>query len=320
MLAMRLLQSSKATKKPIARNKTALQRRAVLFRWRKRWDSNPRALADYLISSQARYDHFDTLPSHNCNRYIIHYLRTIVKGFARKIFTTPKYRLTTGGKCIIMEKAKAVFANERKNVMDLEKLKGLRRNLLLTAMLELIAGLFMIIMKDRSQEILIVMLGVIAASYGIVNFFAWLIKKDKSGAGSEVVILVLGVAAGAMLVIFRNDLSRFFILIEGILAGIFGVVKLPNMFAIKKAGFEKWWVMLLLILATVGIGIIIGLNAFDEKFFLLATILLGVSLILGSATDIFAMAGTGSVQKQLLAVEGEIDAEAHEKGEIVEKK
>ena len=30
--------------------------------WRKRWDSNPRALADNLISSQARYDHFDTLP------------------------------------------------------------------------------------------------------------------------------------------------------------------------------------------------------------------------------------------------------------------
>ena len=30
--------------------------------WRKRWDSNPRALAGYLISSQGRYDHFDTLP------------------------------------------------------------------------------------------------------------------------------------------------------------------------------------------------------------------------------------------------------------------
>ena len=33
-----------------------------IFRWRKRWDSNPRAREDYLISSQARYDHFDTLP------------------------------------------------------------------------------------------------------------------------------------------------------------------------------------------------------------------------------------------------------------------
>ena len=30
--------------------------------WRKRWDSNPRAREDYLISSQARYDHFDTAP------------------------------------------------------------------------------------------------------------------------------------------------------------------------------------------------------------------------------------------------------------------
>ena len=30
--------------------------------WRKLWDSNPRTLADQLISSQSRYDHFDTLP------------------------------------------------------------------------------------------------------------------------------------------------------------------------------------------------------------------------------------------------------------------
>ena len=30
--------------------------------WRSGWDSNPRALADNLISSQARYDHFDTSP------------------------------------------------------------------------------------------------------------------------------------------------------------------------------------------------------------------------------------------------------------------
>ena len=30
--------------------------------WRKRWDSNPRALADDCISSAARYSHFDTLP------------------------------------------------------------------------------------------------------------------------------------------------------------------------------------------------------------------------------------------------------------------
>ena len=30
------------------------------FFWRRRWDSNPRAVARKLISSQPRYDHFDT--------------------------------------------------------------------------------------------------------------------------------------------------------------------------------------------------------------------------------------------------------------------
>ena len=35
---------------------------AATCRWRKRWDSNPRYISVYLISSQGRYDHFDTLP------------------------------------------------------------------------------------------------------------------------------------------------------------------------------------------------------------------------------------------------------------------
>ena len=40
-------------------NKT---RSASGFRWRKRWDSNPRTVARQLISSQSRYAHFDTAP------------------------------------------------------------------------------------------------------------------------------------------------------------------------------------------------------------------------------------------------------------------
>ena len=31
--------------------------------WRSGWDSNPRTVARHLISSQGRYDHFDTTPS-----------------------------------------------------------------------------------------------------------------------------------------------------------------------------------------------------------------------------------------------------------------
>lgn len=200
--------------------------------------------------------------------------------------------------------------------MDLDKLKGLRRNLLLMAMLELVCGLFMIIMNDRSLEILIVVLGVIAASYGIVNFFAWLIKREKDGSATATIILILGVVAGALLIFFAKRITTFFALIAGIFAGIFGIIKLPSMVSIKKAGFNKWWVVLLLILATVGMGIIIGLNAFADGFVPVASILLGVALVLCCAADIFAMAGTSGIQKQLMVVE----VEAEEQPEIKEKK
>lgn len=201
--------------------------------------------------------------------------------------------------------------------MDLEKLKGLRRNLLLLSMLELVCGLFMIIMNDRSLEILIVVLGVTAASYGIVNFFAYLIKKEKDSPAPAVIMLIMGIAAGALLIVFRDKMTGFFTLLAGILAGVFGIIKLPNMAAIKKAGFEKWWIVLLLIFVIVAIGIVIGLNALNEGFAVrLAPILLGAALVLGSAADIFAMAGTSDVQKQLLAIETEVETE----GNVKEKK
>ena len=59
--------------------------------WRRGWDSNPRYIAVYLISSQGRYDHFDTSPNADgarvittrttAARYIIHYPRKKIKAF-----------------------------------------------------------------------------------------------------------------------------------------------------------------------------------------------------------------------------------------------
>ena len=39
-----------------------VSRQKRLFCWRIGWDSNPRTVARHLISSQGRYDHFDTYP------------------------------------------------------------------------------------------------------------------------------------------------------------------------------------------------------------------------------------------------------------------
>lgn len=189
--------------------------------------------------------------------------------------------------------------------MDLDVLKGIRRNLVLLAMLELAGGLFMIVFSSNLVIMLIKILGIIAAAYGIITFLVWAIKKDKSGGAAVIITSVLGVVAGAMLIFLTEHIKVFFTIIAGIFAGIFGVIKIPSMFAVKKAGFKKWYIMLIPMLAIVAIGIFIGINygTYSDQ---VTSILLGVSLILGCAFDIIAMAGASNVEKQLLVAK-EVD-------------
>lgn len=189
--------------------------------------------------------------------------------------------------------------------MDLDILKGIRRNLVLFAMLELAGGLFMIVFSSNLVVMLIKILGIIAAAYGIITFLVWAIKKDKSGGAAVIITSVLGVVAGALLIFLTEHIKVFFTIIAGIFAGIFGVVKIPSMFSVKKAGFKKWYIMLIPMLAIVAIGIFIGVNYgnYSDK---VTSILLGVALILGCVFDIIAMAGAASVEKQLLVAK-EVD-------------
>ena len=194
--------------------------------------------------------------------------------------------------------------------MEINKLKGLRRNLVLLALVELIGGLFLIIYNDRGLEILLRILGIIAASYGVITLILWLFKKEKKENITMLITAVLGIAAGACFIFLWQSMENVFTLIVGIFAGVYGVLKLPNMFAMKKAGFKKWFLLLIPTILIVGIGIVIGLNAFNSAVFTssVSAILLGVSFILGCAADIIALAGASGIEESV-AIATEVDAE-----------
>lgn len=184
--------------------------------------------------------------------------------------------------------------------MEENKLKSFRRNLILIALLELVCGMFMIVFSSNSLSMLIKILGIVAAAYGIITFFAWLIKKDKQGGAPVIITSVLGVAAGAMLIFLTDQITGVFTIIAGIFAGVFGIIKLPEMFTLKKAGFKKWWILLIPVVIIVGIGVFIGLN--PENTVSLTAILLGAALIVGCAADIISMAGAASAEKGAVAI------------------
>jgi len=195
--------------------------------------------------------------------------------------------------------------------MDLQVLKGLKKNFILMSMMELVGGLFMIVFSARSLEIIVRLLGIVAGAYGVITFFAWLIKKDKSGSAGVIVTSVLGVVAGVMLLLLYKYILGVFTIVSGAFVGIFGVVKLTNMFSMKKAGFKKWWIILIIIVLIAGLGVAIGLNIGGSDA--VNSILIGAALILGCAADIVAAAGASDVQRQL-AVSPEVDV-TEDKGE-----
>lgn len=182
--------------------------------------------------------------------------------------------------------------------MDLQILKGLKKNFILMSMLELVGGLFMIVFSDSSLRMIVRLLGIVAAAYGVITFFTWLIKKDKSGTAGIVVTSILGVVAGVMLLLLYDSIMGVFTVVAGAFVAIFGIIKLTNMFSMKKAGFKKWWIILIVIVLIAGLGVLIGLNV--TKSDLLNSILIGVALILSCGADIVAAAGAADVEKQLL--------------------
>ncbi len=191
--------------------------------------------------------------------------------------------------------------------MDLEKIKSLRKNLVLVAMLELICGLFMIIMNDRGINILIQLFGIIAVAYGIITFLTWLFKKDKSNSAGTIILLVVCLVAGTCLIFLTEHIVGIFTLVTGVTLIVYGIIKLPNVFRLKKGGFKKWAIGLIPVFLIVAAGaFIIVLNS-GEKSSLIA-ILLGVGLILGCAGDIITMAAASSIERDLQEG-GEVNAE-----------
>ncbi len=182
--------------------------------------------------------------------------------------------------------------------MELDKIKALRKNLIFLAMIELIGGLFMIIYHTDTLDIIAITLGVVAAAYGIVSFFVWLVKKEKSNTVSVIVTLVLGIVVAAFLIFFRDEehIKMILTLILGIVAAVLAIMKLPHVFALKKAGYKKWAFVLIPIAITVALGIIIGLKPYGDNP-IVTSVLLGVSLIGDCATDIFLFAGASETEK-----------------------
>ncbi|MDE7229701.1 MAG: DUF308 domain-containing protein [Oscillospiraceae bacterium] len=194
--------------------------------------------------------------------------------------------------------------------MDTEKISSLKKNLNLLAMVELICGLFLIVFNSDSLNMVIKMFGIIAISYGIITFLTWLFKKDKSGAAATIILLAACVTAGLCLIFLTEQINDVFAFVTGIVLIVYGIIKFPNVFKLKKGGLQKWAVGLIPIGLILALGAVIIILKFSNSTLAnsLVAILLGIGFIIGCIGDVMTMAGASTIEYDLKHGE-EIDAD-----------
>lgn len=185
--------------------------------------------------------------------------------------------------------------------MDTEKIGSLKKNLNLLAMVELICGLFLIVFNSDSLNMVIKMFGIIAISYGIITFLTWLFKKDKSGAAATIILLAACVTAGLCLIFLTEQINGVFAFVTGIVLIVYGIIKFPNVFKLKKGGLKKWAAGLIPIGLILALGAVIIILKFSNSTLAnsLVAILLGIGFIIGCVGDVMTMAGASTIEYDL---------------------
>lgn len=145
-------------------------------------------------------------------------------------------------------------------------------NFLLSALCYIALGVALIAWPDASVNLFCYALGAMAAVYGLLRLFRYITHREERYAIINLLVGVVALALGICLFIKPELFASILPFVLGLYLIFDGIVKLQSTFAIKKEGYEKWGILLLLALVTVALGVVTVLNPFQSADFLITFI------------------------------------------------
>ena len=136
----------------------------------------------------------------------------------------------------------------------LKKLRTFRNDMIFISLFSLFSGIMMVVYPDISSKFITYLIAIITMLYGAYNLILYLKHR--------------------VAFVYPSQLVK----------GLLGVNKLQNAFDIRKMGFDKWWVMLIM-------AVLVIITGFMMIFYPLASLLsiivfMGIGLIFNGACDL----------------------------------
>ncbi|MDD3368903.1 MAG: DUF308 domain-containing protein [Lachnospiraceae bacterium] len=188
------------------------------------------------------------------------------------------------------------------------KLKGIKENYTLSALLCVIFGIVLLIWPDNTTRIFCMSIGGILLAIGVIKILVFAFTHDGTlySKGNLLLAIILCVI-GAWIMIRPEGVIRLIPIMMGIIIVLHGVGDLRRVMQLMKGGYEKWWIALILALVTLGLGAVLILRPFQSVDFVVR--ILGAILILDGASDVWILHKVSVISRGVTTVDVEVTDE-----------
>ena len=174
--------------------------------------------------------------------------------------------------------------------------KGLKANYTISAVVCALLGLVLVIWPGATSQIICMLLGGVLLAYGVLQIAIYLFNRERTIILQGMMILGIVFAVLGLWILLKPEMIMMAVpVIVGVLIAIHGLHNVVQAFALKKDGYESWWLAFLMGLLTLIFGGVLIYNPF--KAIELVARIIGIFLIYDGVSDIWILSRVFKVRR-----------------------
>lgn len=174
--------------------------------------------------------------------------------------------------------------------------KGLKANYTISAVVCALLGLVLVIWPGATSQIICMLLGGVLLAYGVLQIAIYLFNRERTIILQGMMILGIVFAVLGLWILLKPEMIMMAVpVIVGVLIAIHGLHNVVQAFALKKDGYESWWLAFLMGLLTLIFGGVLICNPF--KAIELVARIIGIFLIYDGVSDIWILSRVFKVRR-----------------------
>ena len=152
---------------------------------------------------------------------------------------------------------------------------------------EIVIGVFLIIFRDMTTNVLFIVIGALMVAYGVFDLIAFITNNRnysfRRGLTSGVLITIIGVA----FIVQADGLKNLLAIIIGALIIIESIVNCRRALILKNLKYDNWSVLLIISIAVLAFGILICI--YPGLFGEMVSLIMGIAIIFEALLDSYAI-------------------------------